>query len=418
MNTARGRKSWRAGYTALLACMLIQAVPFAVAVNIQPQFLSYVVEGEGFSLAGFSLIFTIGTLASAGASPLIGVLFKRLGVRFMFTLGCALAGGGFLCFAFASSLWQFYLLAAVTQVGTATISSIGVPVIISAWYDERIKGKAMGMAFAGGSLGNAFLQSIATAVIPSYGYSRAYLVFGLASLLVGLPTALLLIKLPSEPSQVIDPAPRPRSRPKGGAQSQPARDSSLKQLLKAPSFYLFAFGFSLMGIYISAMGVQYPTYLRTQLGMDAAAVGLVGSVFAISALVGNLAGGWLFDRIGHMPSLIIAFFLSITACVSLIFSDAYPPLAYLFAVCLGLSAFSYVIGPAYLTGRLFGQREYSAILGVVNLIFSLGFAAGSSVMGLVIQTFGYRISWIAMLFVSAGAYLLLVLMPLAIAKRR
>ena len=48
--------------------MLIQAIPFGVASNIQPQFVSYVVEENGFTLAGFSLIFTLGTIASAVAS--------------------------------------------------------------------------------------------------------------------------------------------------------------------------------------------------------------------------------------------------------------------------------------------------------------------------------------------------------------
>lgn len=80
--------------------LLIQAVPFGVASNIQPQFISYVVEGEGFSLASFSLIFTIGTLVSAIASPGIGYIYNRVNPKLMYLVGSILACGGF---------WLFHL---------------------------------------------------------------------------------------------------------------------------------------------------------------------------------------------------------------------------------------------------------------------------------------------------------------------
>lgn len=52
---------------------------------------------------------------------------------------------------------MFYLGYAVAQVGTAAISSIGVPLLITAWFDETSKGKALCLAFVGGSIGNVFL---------------------------------------------------------------------------------------------------------------------------------------------------------------------------------------------------------------------------------------------------------------------
>ena len=157
------KKKFATGWMIVVACMLIQAIPFGVAANIQPQFMAYILDpesGYGFTQAGFSLIFTLGTVVSAIASPFIGAMFNKVNVKTMYLFGSILSGGGFLAFSMCKELWQFYLVAGVVQVGTAAISSIGVPLLINGWFDELSKGKAMGLAFAGGSIGNIFLQSM------------------------------------------------------------------------------------------------------------------------------------------------------------------------------------------------------------------------------------------------------------------
>ena len=52
----------------------------------------------------------------------------------------------------------FYLGYGIAQVGAATMSSIGIPVIMMSWFDDSLRGKATGLAFAGSGLGNIFLQ--------------------------------------------------------------------------------------------------------------------------------------------------------------------------------------------------------------------------------------------------------------------
>ena len=56
MSNSNNKKRFATAWIIVVACMLIQAIPFGVASNIQPQFVSYVVEERGFTLAGFSLI--------------------------------------------------------------------------------------------------------------------------------------------------------------------------------------------------------------------------------------------------------------------------------------------------------------------------------------------------------------------------
>ena len=41
------------GWLIVVGCMLIQAVPYSLAANIQPAFTKYVTTGEGFTLTQF-----------------------------------------------------------------------------------------------------------------------------------------------------------------------------------------------------------------------------------------------------------------------------------------------------------------------------------------------------------------------------
>ncbi|MGL6106043.1 conjugated bile salt MFS transporter [Romboutsia sp.] len=394
MNTLNeNKKKFATGWLIVVACMLIQAIPFGVAANIQPQFVSYVVEENGFTLAGFSLIFTLGTVVSAVASPFIGIMFNKINTKVMYLLGCILSGGGFLAFSMCQELWQFYAVSGIVQVGTAAISSIGVPLLINGWFDDLSKGKAMGLAFAGGSIGNIFLQQMTAYSLATNGASKSYLMFGVLSLLVGIPITLLFLRMPKNDSEIVKG--KKKQNKKENNQSQVSVDwgYTFKEAKNVKFFWVFALGLFFLGMYVSALAVQYPAYLKVHLKIDPMIVGMVGSIFALCSLGGNLFGGVIFDKLGITKGLLVAAVLAGTSCLALIFAKDMPILAQVFAALKGLSVFAYMMGPSLLVGAFFGKKEFGAILGVVQIFFAVGFAAGSSVFGLLVDKMGYGVAW-------------------------
>ena len=412
MTKSIDKKRFSQAWIIVVACMLIQAIPFGVASNIQPQFVSYVVQEKGFTLAGFSLIFTLGTVASAVASPFIGVLFNKVNTRLMFLLGAILSGGGFLAFSMCNQLWQFYAVAAIVQIGTAAISSIGVPLVINRWFDEESKGKAMGIAFAGSGLGNIFLQQLVVSSLVANGASKSYMIFGALSLIVGVPIALFFIKMPKNDSEVV------RGNKKAESHEAVSTDDgfTLKEATKTKYFWFFGIALFFLGMYVSALAVQYPAFLSSDAGFKPGLVASVGSVFALFCLFGNLFGGAIFDKLGVTKGLIVAFVLAAVSCVSLMFSKEVAFLAFIFAITKGLSVFAYMIGPSMLTGSFFGQKDFGAILGLVQIFFAVGYAAGSSVIGLLVDNFGYRVAWLSILVFIVLAYLALIFTSIGIEK--
>lgn len=414
MDNTINNKKFSTAWLIVVACVLIQAIPFGIASNIQPQFVSYVVEEFNFTLTGFSLIFTLGTIASAVASPFIGILFNKINAKTLYIIGCILSSGGFLAFSFCSRLWQFYIISAIVQIGTAVISAIGVPLLISSWFDEASKGKALGIAFAGSGLGNIFLQPLVTMSLANVGPSRTYLLFGILALAVGIPVSIFLIRMPKDENERL----KSKSTNKKDSSASATNNTgyTFKEATKTPFFWIFVFGLFFLGMYVSALAVQFPSYLRTDVEMNPGLIGTVGSVFAICCLAGNLLGGAIFDRLGITKSLIVAFLLATFACLSLIFAKKIPNLAFSFAVLKGLSVFAYMLGPSLLTGSFFGQKEYGAILGVIQIFFAVGFASGSTVFGILVDRFGYQVAWISVLIFIAICYISLIITSKGIEK--
>lgn len=402
-------KKIKQGWYILAGCMIIQAIPFGIANNIQPQFISYVVEGESLSISSFSLIFTIGTLISAVAVPFIGGIYAKINIKAVFLAGAFLSGVGFMSFCLANKLWHFYTIAGIVQIGTATISAIGVPLMINAWFGKKIKGKMLGLAFAGGSLGNIFLQRFVAASLMDYGYKASYFWFGAVSLGVSITIGLLIVKLPSRSDQIVTLERESKQVASNDGGKLPVPDATLAECKGNVYFWMFAVSFVFIGIYVSGLSVQYPAYLKNELGFSGLTVGSVGSTLALFALVGNLLGGILLDKMGYMKSILTAFVLVFSSCVVLMFVKYEPSLAFLFAGLNGLSVFISMFGPAYLVGSFFGKKEFGPILGIVNLGVALGFAMGSTLFGFVIDKTGYGFVWIlALIFIVLGYGALLI----------
>lgn len=400
----KGKKTFFYGWVIVAACMLIQAVPFGVAANVQPQFINFVTNGEGFTLTQFSLVFTIGTIVSAIASPAIGKILSKpnINIKLAFLIGSILSGGGYALNSLAGgNLWAYYGIAALVQVGTAIISAIGVPLLVNSWFKNN-KGIAMGIAFSGGGIGNIFLQQIAARLLtnPNIGYSKAYFIFGMISLAVSIPVSLFLVKLPKGPEDLaIDSSKEKDSK----HNKQVSWGYTFNEVSKMKLFWILCIGFTFVGFYVSGLTIQYVSYLYS-IGLDASFVANVGSLFAFFSIFGNLCGGLLFDRLGTKGSLLLAGTMVVICGLCLIFVPTINILGYVFAVLLGISMFSYIIGPSYLSGSLFGDREFGTILGIVQVFFAIGYAIGSVIFGLLVENLGYATAWTVTIGYTIIAY--------------
>lgn len=400
------KKSSKYGWLILVTAMILQAVVFGVATNMHTQFTSYVVAGENFKLASFSLMFTIGAVFSAVLLPIIGKTYNKYPIKLIFIVGTVVSMGGIMFLSIANQYWMFYLGYTLAQVGVGAVSSLGAPMLINSWFGEKLRGRALGLTFAGGSIGNIVIQSVIVAVLsnPEQGYKFAYLWAGIIGLVVGLAVIIPFVRMPKDTSEVLGKADEEAASEKKEIE---VWGWSVAEVKSQKVFWIYCFGFVFIGLYVAGLAMNFATYLNA-IEVTPATVGAVGSVFALASLIGNVGGGTMFDKIGVKKAMIFAGILVVIADIALLLTPKLLPLAFVFAVCKGFAVFHYMSGPSVLAGKLFGNKEFASILAVSQIFFAAGYAIGTPIFGAIAEGISFSAAWIYVLVCIVLAFICLL----------
>ena len=69
-----------------------------------------------------------------------------------------------------------------------------------------------------------------------------------------------------------------------------------------------------------------------------------------------------------------------------------------------------------MTSSLFGDRDYGAILGIIQLFFAVGFAIGTPIFSIILEKTGWTYAWISSIVFAIIAYGGLLISTSAIIK--
>ena len=360
----------------------------------------------------FSFIYTIGILIPAVGAPIIPKLYDKLGIKLSYIIGIIIAAGGFFAMSIIPqniqqpqmAIYMLWGLAALFNFGVAMISSIGIPYLLTLWLPIEVKGKMMGIAFMGASIGNVF----ATFMFKLVNLSTNNLTFlistlGLSGLAIGLAVAIFIIKKPTEEEMKLIHTSNTNNETK-------EEKSDIKQVFASKIFLIYVLGLVFLGFYVSAMSTQYPLYFSKEVPNGKELYLLIALTFAICSIAGNFLGGFLFDKIKTLKTIIVAAILAITGIICLILAPQMPNLGYVFGVCYGLSVYAFIVLPGYVTGYLFGETNsnYATILGICQMIFGIGFAVGTVIFSFISNGIGWNLAWMCVLGFAITCYVLLI----------
>jgi MFS family permease len=158
----------------------------------------YVALKDSFrwSAAATSGVFSLGGLTGALCAPLLGRLLDRIGPRYFFPLGGLLILMGYLTSSGVNELWQLYILYSIlATVGENTISSFTTAATLSPWFPHS-RGRMLGLADAGNSLGQVVFLPLAQLLISTIGWRDTFRIFGLLFFLLVGPANFLLQRRP------------------------------------------------------------------------------------------------------------------------------------------------------------------------------------------------------------------------------
>ena len=340
-------------------------------------YLPPVANDLGIGMGSLTLYLSISSIVTLIFLPIGGKMLAKYDTRMLLTVAIILQAGSFAAFGLMRSVWGWYILAVPLAIGGVFITVIAGPVLINNWF-KKSNGLALGiMGAAGGAIG-AIAQPVVGNLIANQGWSSAYLVVGIAIIIIVVPVILLVLR--NSPKEK---ALRPYGAASGDndtAEDLENKGVTMAVARKSSAFYALVLFFFLITA-ISSFSIHIPTYLANQ-GYSVKFSGTVMGVYMLGVLLGALVLGYLSDKIGSKSTSLLAMVLGIISIIMLQFFAGSAVLISVAAGILGFMASSIGTLAPTLTSTLFGNKEYSQIYASA----SLGLAIASIVA---LPAYGY-----------------------------
>jgi MFS family permease len=338
---------------------------YAVSLLTQPVQESFDV---GVEMVMYSL--ACGTFVGLFTMPVVGVLLDKLSVRKLFAAGIVLFALGLWLLGQTATIMQYIVVFGITMaLANALAGAMISSAVVSRWFTEN-RGKALGVAATGTSVGGVLIPGLITFWLPDYGWRGTLENLAIMLMILVLPVVLWTIR--SWPPEVgIHEALEGEGISSGGSPAE----LGLKDILNNPNFWWLGTSLGLLFSTYSAILSNITPY-ATQLGHgEETASGLI-MVVAASGLLGKLLFGVAADMLNHKLALWAAQLLVAAGFIVLALEPSYP-LMMLACVSIGLAAGGMLPVWGALTANIFGLHSYGRAFGlmapIITLFVMLGF---------------------------------------------
>ncbi|MGH7826093.1 MAG: MFS transporter [Candidatus Binatia bacterium] len=212
-------------------------------------------------------------------------------------------------------------------------------------------------------------------VFSTASYSITYFIVGV----LGLLPLFMVLRLPAEEAKA---AP---------AKDSPARWEEFKkgilEVLSSRAVVIASALEAAMYVGYGAFLGFFPIYAK-EIGYNDAAIGLIMGSQLATTMVGKPAGGWLSDRIGRKPMILLGIVLCAIITPLIVRSEAFVPLI-IFSCLFGLGVAVVTPSTTALVADLAKTGRMGSAMGVFGTIWDSGEAAGPIFAGVLIASLSY-----------------------------
>lgn len=352
----------------VIVCFFSLCIIFGIRLSFSVFFAEFV-TAEGWSNEAAATVFSLNMFVFALTAPFAGMALDRYGPRLVFGAGVALMAVGLWMSSRADSLDDLLLGYGLVGGFGLGITGLGpVASIIAGWASPTLRGRAIGIAFAGTGLGSLVFVPLANLLIEQFAWRGAYLALALICAFILLP--LMVIGLRRPPARRLDHKARAASAPVWAS------------LLRNPSFWaLLIVGLTALGP-VRSLTVHQVAYMESFGVMRETAANVVGLAGFLTtfAFVGL---GWVSDRFGRMAAFTIGSSGLVAAVLMLILLrvDNTPSLLVFYAIFYALGEGTRSSQTTALASDVFHRQGLGLINGLVGGMFGLGAALGPWLAG-------------------------------------
>ena len=231
--------------------------------------------------------------------------------------------------------------------------------VIANWFGAR-RGLAMGLTFAGTSLGGAAMTMVGNFAIARGGWRAGYVALAVPMFVIVIPLIILVV--------------RTRPRQAEGVSVAQASDAlpgfELREAFRCRSFWLISASQFFFAAIAAGTGLHLITYL-TESGYTATFAASMMSLIYVFAAFGKLGMGLLADRVSARIALTCNF---LAACVGmiLIFGAARTTVLIPFVLIFGLSLGAPLVLVPMLVAESLGLKRFGSIGGIAGIFNTIG----------------------------------------------
>lgn len=358
-------------------------IGFGLLVNTIGLFFGPISEEFKVGRASVALMTTFQNAASAIALLFAGKIMEKVNLRWLLT-GCfAIIAISMLSLAFANNLIHFYIAWIIIGICQPIAITLSIPVLLSKWFNEKL-GTVMGISLGLSAFGGTIFNPIIASIISSFGWRGGFIA---EAALIGLILLPLAISIKPEPDS---------KHPAFGKASEEQKKQllsgiSLKNALKKPVFYALAF--AMLALQFVSGSVQHISGHITNIGISPITAATVVSGVMIGAAVGKISIGYLLDKFNARLVLLAYTIVGALGWGGLaILKDS--SLLIASAFILGLGQGICLVALPYLIRQEFGEKDYSNILSIINMLGAFAMSASVYLVGLFFdQTGSYNMGW-------------------------
>lgn len=405
--TSNGERGAR--IRTLLVCILAQNLAMGLAFGSFGALLAANEAHFGISRAmaagGMSLIM----LAIGLVSPFAGKLLAVVPVRTAMIGGTLLSLIGYAGLAFTQNYTLALIMYVLIGTGISLVAILGPLTLAVRWFDE---GRGKMLALINLPLILFISPYLVALLLPEMG--RFNMLMAIAAMFALLLPLLFLI--------VERPASAPAAAPMATATvaADNTADAAQVSPMRSVPFWLLSLGIGIWsGVGSAFMVHMVPAGIERGLAPEVSA-GML-STYAGAGVLGTLIFGWIIDRVGPIPALMLGAMVQVACWLLILNVDV--SLMFVVAAVLGVCTVPLVTLHGAAMGALFGSEVVSRATGqsyAVKLPFMFGFAP--LVGALFDWTGGYALPFMvcaASIGVAAGLFfatLLYVRGPKQVAK--
>ena len=330
------------------------------------------------------LLITVTAATRMGGSLVSGTLAPRYGSRTITAVGTLGVGIGMVLLGFAQSYAS--ALAAAVLMGIASGAAL-TPImgVLAAWFRQRDRGLAAGLAASGGSITFIF-AGIAIPILTGAnwedGWRHSWQLFGGIVLLVGVASLMFVRERPNEPLET-------ERRP------DPPRTAWPIEAFKHPAVWLITLLAFTSGWSQNLFTTFFGLYLTQENGVSLATAGKLVILIGALSIGSGVAWGWMSDKLGRGQAFAYSFLVQAGAYVLL----AVAPVFVSFLIASALIGFTlraaYTICAAS-AGDYVPVRFTAAAFALISVGASLGSTVSPTIGGMLADFVDMRwVFWLA-----------------------